>query len=102
MPAYFNARQKEATLSAARIAGLSIKRTMSEPTAAALSALYKLAPLQERIMVVYDLGGGTLDVSVLSVSNDLPVVDATRGDMNIGGRDLDEKLIDLVIKKFCE
>ena len=102
MPAYFNARQREATVRAAKIAGLRINRTISEPTAAALSALCELPPREEeRRMVVYDLGGGTLDVSVLSVSGDLPVVEASRGDMNLGGRDLDEKLIDLVIKKFC-
>ena len=51
---------------------------------------------------MYDLGGGTLDVTVLHVDDDLPEVDASRGDMNLGGRDLDEKLIDLVITKFCK
>ena len=103
VPAYFNSRQREATVSAARIAGLRIIRTMSEPTSAALSALYELPPREgERKLVVYDLGGGTLDVTVLHVDDDIPEVDASRGDMNLGGRDLDEKLIDLVIKKFCE
>ena len=103
VPAYFNSRQREATVSAARIAGLRIIRTMSEPTSAALSALYELPPREgERKLVVYDLGGGTLDVTVLHVDDDIPEVDASRGDMNLGGRDLDEKLIDLVISKFCE
>ena len=101
VPAYFNARQKEATFRAAEMAGLNIKRVLSEPTAAALSALYQLPPRDERIMVVYDFGGGTLDVTVMSAGDDcIPNVEGCRGNMDLGGRDFDERLIDLVIKKF--
>ena len=101
--AYFNAQQKEAIKEAARIAGINLERTISEPTAAAIAALDGLQLQDDDKVVVFDLGGGTLDISVLgvfSINESVPKVELTRGDMSLGGRDFDECLIDLVIKKF--
>ena len=93
VPAYFNNSQKQATLDACRIAGLECERIINEPTAAAIAyGLDKMHAQQKRI-VVFDLGGGTLDVSVLTIEQGIIEVMATRGDTHLGGQDIDEILM---------
>ncbi|MCP4378588.1 MAG: Hsp70 family protein, partial [bacterium] len=94
VPAYFDDSQRQATRDAGRIAGLEVCRIVNEPTAAALA--YGLDRSEEACIVVYDLGGGTFDVSVLRVSGGVFEVLSTRGDTRLGGDDLDRKLIDLL------
>ena len=99
VPAYFNNSQKEATEQAARIAGLEVLRLINEPTAAAMAAgLHKID--DEKNVLVFDFGGGTFDISILCVSEGVLDVQATRGDMNLGGRDIDEKLVDYCKEQF--
>ena len=100
MPAYFNAAQKKATEDAAKIAGLEILRIINEPTAAALAAGFHELEDDEKNILVFDFGGGTFDVSVLVVSERMIDVQATCGDMNLGGRDLDEILVDYCFEEF--
>ena len=93
VPAYFNNMQKQATLDACKIAGLNCERIVNEPTAAAIAyGLDKMQSSMKRI-VVFDLGGGTLDVSVLTIEEGVIEVMATRGDTHLGGQDIDELLI---------
>ena len=99
VPAYFNNIQKEATMNAARIAGLNTLRIINEPTAAALAAGYHLERGEKRI-VVFDFGGGTFDISVLAIDEGVIDVEASRGDNNLGGRDLDLVLLDFCIQQF--
>jgi molecular chaperone DnaK len=89
VPAYFNNPQREATKEAGRLAGLNVRRIVNEPTAAALA--YGLDKIEDRaaVVAVYDLGGGTFDVSILSVGDDLVEVIATNGDTHLGGDDID-------------
>ena len=88
VPAYFNDAQRQATKDAGRIAGLEVKRIINEPTAAALA--YGLDKSQtNKIVAVYDLGGGTFDISILEISNGVFEVKATNGDTNLGGEDFD-------------
>ncbi len=97
VPAYFDDAQRQATKNAGEIAGLTVKRIINEPTAAALA--YGFDKKQGKI-VVYDLGGGTFDVSVLDVAEDTVEVMATNGDTHLGGDDFDQKLIAWIIGEF--
>ena len=98
VPAYFDDAQRKATKDAGRIAGLEVERIINEPTAAALA--YGFNKKKDEKVVVYDLGGGTFDVSVLEVSEDTVEVKATSGDTYLGGDDFDEKIIKWIIEEF--
>jgi len=98
VPAYFNDSQRQATKDAGKIAGLEVRRIINEPTAAALA--YGLDKKNDQVIAVYDLGGGTFDVSVLEIGDGIVEVLATNGDTQLGGDDVDELLIDYVAKEF--
>ena len=98
VPAYFNDSQRQATKDAGKIAGLDVKRIINEPTAAALA--YGFDKKKEGMVVVYDLGGGTFDVSVLEVGNNVIEVKSTNGDTHLGGDDFDKRVIDYIISEF--
>ncbi len=98
VPAYFDDAQRQATKDAGQIAGLEVKRIINEPTAAALA--YGFDKKKGEKIVVYDLGGGTFDVSVLEVSEDTVEVKATNGDTHLGGADFDQRLINWIIDGF--
>ena len=98
VPAYFNDSQRQATKDAGKIAGLDVKRIINEPTAAALA--YGFDKKKEEMIVVYDLGGGTFDVSVLEVGNNVIEVKSTNGDTHLGGDDFDKRVIDYIISEF--
>jgi Fe-S protein assembly chaperone HscA len=96
VPAYFNDSQRQATKDAGRIAGLDVVRIVNEPTAAALA--YGLHRLQNGIIAVYDLGGGTFDISILRVHDDIFEVLATNGDTHLGGDDFDRAIVDWLLE----
>lgn len=98
VPAYFNDAQRKATKDAGAIAGLDVKRIINEPTAAALA--YGFNTRKEEKIVVYDFGGGTFDISVLEVSNDVIEVKSTDGDSLMGGRDIDLAIINWIAEEF--
>jgi molecular chaperone DnaK len=98
VPAYFNDTQRQATKDAGKIAGLDVLRIINEPTAAALA--YGFGKQVEKKVVVFDLGGGTLDVSVLDISNGVFDVIATGGDTYLGGEDFDNRIIDWLTEPF--
>ena len=98
VPAYFNDSQRQATKDAGKIAGLEVKRIVNEPTAAALA--YGLDKKNEELIAVYDFGGGTFDISILEVSNEMVQVVSTNGDTHLGGDDVDEKVIEYLIEEF--
>ncbi|MEK7648446.1 MAG: molecular chaperone DnaK [Patescibacteria group bacterium] len=98
VPAYFDDSQRQATKDAGRIAGLDVKRIINEPTAAALA--YGFNKRKDEKIVVYDLGGGTFDVSVLEVGDDTVEVKATNGDTHLGGDDFDQQIIKWLIAEF--
>ena len=98
MPAYFNDAQRKATKDAGAIAGLDVKRIINEPTAAALA--YGFNTKKNEKIVVYDFGGGTFDVSVLEVTEDVIEVKSTDGDSLMGGRDIDLKIINWIAEEF--
>ena len=98
VPAYFDDAERQATKDAGRIAGLEVKRILNEPTAAALA--YGLDKQKAEVIAVYDLGGGTFDISVLEISNGVFSVKATGGDTHLGGEDFDERIIDLLNDEF--
>jgi len=98
VPAYFDDSQRQATKDAGKIAGLEVKRIINEPTAAALA--YGLNKKKNEKIVVYDLGGGTFDVSVLEVGDDVVEVKATSGDTHLGGDDFDQAIIDWIVSEF--
>ncbi len=100
VPAYFNDAQRQATRDAGRIAGLEVKRIINEPTAAALA--YGLDKGEDKKIIVYDLGGGTFDVSVLEIGDGVVEVLSTNGDTHLGGDDVDKVIIDWVVDKFKE
>jgi len=97
-PAYFDNSQRKATKEAGEIAGFKVKRVFNEPTAAALA--YGLTRKKDEQIVVYDLGGGTFDISVLQTSKDTVEVIATGGDMWLGGEDFDHEIMEWIIEKF--
>ncbi len=100
VPAYFNDAQRQATKDAGRIAGLDVKRIVNEPTAAALAyGLGKDASREERI-AVYDLGGGTFDISILELGDGVFEVKSTNGDTHLGGDDFDQRIISWMIDEF--
>ncbi len=98
VPAYFNDAQRQVTKDAGQIAGLEVERIINEPTAAALA--YGLQKKKEEKIVVFDLGGGTFDVSVLEVGDDVVEVLSTNGDTHLGGDDFDEELINFIADRF--
>ena len=98
VPAYFNDAQRQATKDAGKIAGLDVKRIINEPTAAALA--YGLDNEQEQKIMVYDLGGGTFDVSVIEIGDGVIEVLATNGNNHLGGDDFDQKITDYMIEEF--
>ncbi|MFT5126551.1 MAG: molecular chaperone DnaK [Rhodothermales bacterium] len=98
VPAYFNDRQRQATKDAGRIAGLDVRRIINEPTAASLA--YGLDKKAEEKIAVYDLGGGTFDVSILELGDGVFEVKATNGDTHLGGDDLDEAIINWLVEDF--
>lgn len=98
VPAYFNDSQRKATQDAGKIAGLEVKRIINEPTAAALA--YGFNKKKEEKIVVYDFGGGTFDVTVLEVGDDVIEVQSTDGDAHMGGRDIDQKIVKHLIAEF--
>ncbi|MBN2830301.1 MAG: molecular chaperone DnaK [Candidatus Cloacimonetes bacterium] len=100
VPAYFNDAQRQATKDAGKIAGLDVKRIINEPTAAALA--YGMENTKEQKVAVYDLGGGTFDISILDISDGVVEVLATNGDTHLGGDDFDKRVIDWILKKFKE
>jgi molecular chaperone DnaK len=98
VPAYFDDAQRQATKDAGRIAGLDVKRILNEPTAAALA--YGLDKKDSERVAVYDLGGGTFDISILEIRNGVFSVKATNGDTHLGGEDFDRRIIDSVADIF--
>jgi molecular chaperone DnaK len=98
VPAYFNDAQRQATKDAGRIAGLEVKRIVNEPTAAALA--YGLDKKKDEIIAVYDFGGGTFDISILEVGDNVVQVMSTNGDTHLGGDDIDNLVIDWMIAEF--
>src|SRR3989339_1983867 len=98
VPAYFNDSQRQATKDAGKIAGLEVKRIINEPTAAALACGFEKKKGQQ--IAVYDLGGGTFDISILDVSKDTVEVKSTNGDTHLGGEDFDQILINWIIGEF--
>ena len=98
VPAYFSDAQRQATKDAGKIAGLEVKRIINEPTAAALA--YGLDKEQEQKIMVYDLGGGTFDVSILEIGDGIVEVLATAGDTRLGGDDFDERIMNYLVDEF--
>ncbi|HEY5687096.1 MAG TPA: Hsp70 family protein, partial [Yeosuana sp.] len=98
VPAHFNDSQRQATKDAGRIAGFNVRRIINEPTAAALA--YGFDKKENQKVAVFDLGGGTFDISILEINNGVFEVKATSGDTFLGGDDFDQKLINLVIEDF--
>ena len=98
VPAYFDDAQRQATKDAGRIAGLDVKRILNEPTAAALA--YGLDKNAAERIAVYDLGGGTFDISILEIDEGVFSVKATGGDTHLGGEDFDLRIIDKLAEEF--
>jgi molecular chaperone DnaK len=98
VPAYFNDAQRQATKDAGRIAGLDVKRIVNEPTAAALA--YGLDKKKDELIAVYDFGGGTFDISILEVGENIVQVVSTNGDTHLGGDDIDNVVIDWIAAEF--
>ena len=98
VPAYFSDAQRQATKDAGKIAGLEVKRIINEPTAAALA--YGMDKESEQKIMVYDLGGGTFDVSILEISEGVIEVLATAGDTRLGGDDFDQRIMDFLVAEF--
>ena len=98
VPAYFDDTQRQATKDAGRIAGLDVKRIINEPTASALA--YGLDKKGDEKIAVYDLGGGTFDISILELGEGVFEVKATNGDTHLGGDDFDQRVIDWLLAEF--
>ncbi|RYP21779.1 hypothetical protein DL765_002004 [Monosporascus sp. GIB2] len=98
VPAYFNDSQRQATKDAGQIAGLNVLRVVNEPTAAALA--YGLEKEADRVVAVYDLGGGTFDISILEIQNGVFEVKSTNGDTHLGGEDFDIRLVRHIVQQF--
>ena len=98
VPAYFNDAQRQATKDAGKIAGLDVKRIINEPTAAALA--YGLDNENEQKIMVYDLGGGTFDVSIIEIGDGVIEVLSTAGNNRLGGDDFDQKVTDYILAEF--
>ncbi|MCC8135107.1 MAG: molecular chaperone DnaK [Ruminococcus sp.] len=100
VPAYFTDSQRQATKDAGQIAGLTVKRIINEPTAAALS--YGIDKEEDQTVMVYDLGGGTFDVSIIEMGEDVQQVLATAGNNHLGGDDFDQRIIDWIVSEFSK
>ena len=100
VPAYFNDAQRSATIAAGKIAGLEVRRIINEPTAAALA--YGFEEKEGKRVAVYDLGGGTFDISILEIANGVFSVKATAGDTHLGGEDIDNALVEELARRFEE
>jgi len=100
VPAYFNDSQRNATKDAGTIAGLNVQRIINEPTAASLAYGLQQPKSEEQHVLIFDLGGGTFDVSLLSIDSGVFEVKATAGDTHLGGEDFDNKLMDFLVKEF--
>ena len=98
VPAYFNDSQRQATKDAGRIAGLTVERLVNEPTAAALA--YGLDKKKDQVIAVYDFGGGTFDISILEVGEGVVEVKATNGDTHLGGDNIDQRVMELLLEEF--
>ena len=98
VPAYFNDSQRQATKDAGKIAGLEVERIVNEPTAAALA--YGLDKKKSGTVAVYDLGGGTFDISILEIGDGVFEVKSTNGDTSLGGEDFDNVLVDYLVSEF--
>ncbi len=98
MPAYFNDAQRNATKDAGKIAGLEVLRIINEPTASSLA--YGLDKKKNEVIAVYDLGGGTFDISVLDVGDGVFQVRSTSGDTFLGGDDFDQRIMDYLVDEF--
>jgi molecular chaperone DnaK len=98
VPAYFNDAQRQATKDAGKLAGLDVKRIVIEPTAAALA--YGLDKKKDEVVAVYDFGGGTFDISILEVGENVVEVLSTNGDTHLGGDDFDQRIIDYLVAEF--
>ena len=98
VPAYFNDSQRQATKDAGKIAGLNVQRIINEPTASALA--YGLDKKKDETIAVYDFGGGTFDISILEVGDNVIEVKATNGDTHLGGDNIDQRIIDWLIAEF--
>ena len=98
VPAYFNDAQRQATQDAGQVAGLEVLRIINEPTAAALA--YGLGKSEEEVIAVYDLGGGTFDISILELGDGVFEVKSTNGDTFLGGDDFDQRIIDWICDEF--
>ena len=99
-PAYFNDAQRQATKDAGKIAGLDVKRIINEPTAASLAYGFNKDQKNDRTIAVYDLGGGTFDISILELGDGVFEVKSTNGDTHLGGDDFDRRIIDWLISEF--
>mgnify|MGYP000489317287 CR=1 FL=1 len=100
VPAYFNDSQRQATKDAGTIAGLNVLRIINEPTASALT--YGLDKKKDETIAVYDFGGGTFDISILEVGDNVVEVKATNGDTHLGGDNIDQRIIDWLISEFMK
>ncbi|MCR5698676.1 MAG: molecular chaperone DnaK [Treponemataceae bacterium] len=100
VPAYFNDAQRQATKDAGKIAGLDVKRIINEPTAASLAYGFNKDQKNDRTIAVYDLGGGTFDISILELGDGVFEVKSTNGDTHLGGDDFDRRIIDWLITEF--
>ncbi|MBN2015602.1 molecular chaperone DnaK [Candidatus Dojkabacteria bacterium] len=100
VPAYFDDSQRQATKNAGKIAGLNVKRIVNEPTASSLA--YGLERREDKQIAVYDLGGGTYDISVLEIGDGVFEVKSTNGDTHLGGDDFDQKIMDWLVEKFMK
>jgi len=98
VPAYFNDSQRQATKDAGKIAGVNVQRIINEPTASALA--YGLDKKKDETIAVYDFGGGTFDISILEVGDNVIEVKATNGDTHLGGDNIDQRIIDWLIAEF--
>merc|ERR1712100_564702 len=100
VPAYFNDSQRQATKDAGSISGLNVLRIINEPTAAAIAYGLDKKASGERNVLIYDMGGGTFDVSLLTIEDGIFEVKATNGDTHLGGEDFDNRLVDFFSKEF--
>merc|ERR1712125_315189 len=100
VPAYFNDGQRQATKDAGTIAGLQVKRIINEPTAAAIAYGLDKKSGGEKNVLIFDLGGGTFDVSLLTIEDGIFEVKATAGDTNLGGEDFDSRMVNHFVQEF--
>ncbi|KRX62430.1 Heat shock 70 kDa protein F, mitochondrial, partial [Trichinella sp. T9] len=98
VPAYFNDSQRQATKDAGKISGLNVLRVINEPTAAALA--YGMDKVDDKLIAVYDLGGGTFDISILEIQKGVFEVKSTNGDTHLGGEDFDNALVNHLVGEF--